>query len=164
MKKLLGGVMALLLTVSVNTGSLSAAPIQNFKTHSSHVNQKCLKEKHQGLENLIRSSLQKNNGDLNKVKKDVNQYLAKKRALRGEKLARIAKKKGISVEELKTRISEKRQERLERRAKEIGVTTEELKNQMINRHQQKMESMAKNLGITTEHLKQILPDHPANKS
>lgn len=160
MKKLLGSMLALLLTASFSTSALAAAPMQVGNSISSHMNQKCTREKGHGLESFLKSSLERNNNDLTKVKQDLEKHLTEKRAARDEKLAKIAKKKGITVEELKKQISEKRQARLERKAKEKGLTTEQLKQEMIKKHQQKMESMAKNLGLTTQQLEQILPAPP----
>ncbi len=100
---------------------------------------------------------------MNKVKADLNKHFAEKQVLREARLAKKAKEKGISTEELKAQIANKRLERLESKAKERGITTTELKAKMMARHRQMRETMAKDVGLSVEQLNQIMPAHPIGK-
>ena len=117
-------------------------------------------DKHQ-LETLIKDSLKKNNGDLAKVKLDVDNFVAQKKVQREAKLQEMAKEKNISVDELKAQFKNKCQEKMSEKANKKGLTTDEMHKKMTEKHLERMDKMAKELGLTTEQLKQILPTHPA---
>lgn len=160
MKIFSGAIAAVLLSLTMTTSAFGSVPFEQTNLVQQEcqkgVRHKCSHE----FEAFIKESLKKHNGDLAKVKEDVAKHVVEKRALLETQLAETAKKKGITVEELKAQIVSKRQEKFERKAKEKGISTEQLKEKMHQRREQKMEEMAKNLGITREQLKQILPEHP----
>jgi uncharacterized protein YdbL (DUF1318 family) len=130
-----------------------AEPVKHSK--SEKFNQgKC------GMDTLIKDSLKKNNGDLSRVKQDVDKFIAEKKVQREAKLQEVAKEKGITVDELKAQFKQKHQQRLEEKAAQKGVKPDELKQKMLEKRAPHMEKWAKDLGLTPEQLKQILPAHP----
>lgn len=154
MKKAWVAIFALLLFLGLSANAFAINDAQGVKAkHDRNDPNKSCK-----LESIIKDSLKKNNGDLAKVKEDVAKFLANKKLEREARLQEIAKKKGLTVDELKAKMSEKRQQKLQEKATQKGVSLEELKKQMISKHEQRLSEMAKTLGISVEQLKQILPD------
>lgn len=68
-------------------------------------------------------------------------------------LEKIAKEKGITVEELKKQLKAEHKARFEKMAKERGISVDALKAQLKAEHRAKLESLAKEKGITVEELK-----------
>ena len=83
----------------------------------------------------------------------VDELITKLKVERKAKFEKMAKERGISVEELKAEFKAEHKAKLEKMAKERGVTLEELKKQLKAEHKTKLENMAKDKGITVEELK-----------
>ncbi|MED4731179.1 hypothetical protein P9597_24195 [Aneurinibacillus migulanus] len=74
------------------------------------------------------------------------------------KLEELAKEKGITVNELKQQMKQKKEAKLEQMAKKKGITVEELKQQLQKKHEEKLEEIAKQKGISVDELKKQLPN------
>lgn len=74
------------------------------------------------------------------------------------KLEELAKEKGITVNELKQQMKQKKEAKLEQMAKKKGITVEELKQKLQKKHEEKLEEIAKQKGISVDELKKQLPN------
>jgi methylphosphotriester-DNA--protein-cysteine methyltransferase len=94
---------------------------------------------------------------LEKIAKDkgitVDELITKLKAERAAKFEKMAKERGISVEALKKQFKAEHKATMEKMAKERGVTVEALKKQLKSEHNIKLEKIAKDKGITVEELK-----------
>lgn len=156
MKKLTGALATLVFTATLSSAAFAFPPTTIAPTPKG-LHQEHFKQKNSQLKEFIKASIKKNNGDLQKVKADVDQYLNAQRLNHQMHLEKIANEKGMTVEELKKQFAQKRQIRLEEKAKKLNLTPAELKKQMQTRHDEKLKVMAQDLGLTLEQLKQILP-------
>jgi len=100
--------------------------------------------------------------DLEKVAKEkgitVDELKKQIEQKREAKLAEIAKEKGITVEELKKQMREKRENHLAEMAKARGMSVDELKTELNKMHEAHLAALAKERGITIEELKKQLPN------
>lgn len=150
--------LTVILMLVFTSVALAVTPLTDGAKHKQ--SDRFNKHKSCNLEQLIKDSLQKNKGDMAKVKEDLAKLYTEKSTRHETKLQEIAKQKGISVEELKAQFAEKHKDKLAAKAKEKNLSVEELQQKFAAKHKEKMTEMAKNLGISVEQLQEILPKHP----
>ncbi|MDA8441655.1 MAG: hypothetical protein M0Z55_04695 [Peptococcaceae bacterium] len=159
MKRLLAVVSGLVFTVGMAAQAVAYTPVGAEKGKTAGHMQ------HQGgkecsLKLFLQQSLKANQGDLTKVKADVDKMVADKKALHETRLKERAAKEGLSVDELKTKMQAKRAARLEQMAKQHNMSVAEFKAQMQAKRDSGLKSLASDLGLTVDQVKQILPTWP----